>query len=122
MLTPRTLIAVVVGGIVGTLANSVAVSLAADIPLAGLILSPGRHGVAILVALALPVFFLRVGGIGAWVAALALLTIVPSVLAKTVFGVGAPWLFVLAVNEVYAVAATVTYVLIAGPGRATIQP
>ena len=42
--------------------------------------------------------------------ALVSLTVIPSLLAKTVFGAGAPWLIVLAVNLVYAVAATGVWV------------
>lgn len=122
MLTPRIALAVVAAGIAGTIANSIVVSIAAGLPVEGLILSLGRNLVAIAVAAALPVFFLRVGGIAAWVAGLAFLTVVPSVLAKTVFGVGAPWPFVLAVNGVYAVAATVVYVAVAGVGRAAAKP
>jgi hypothetical protein len=122
MFTPRVAIAVVVAGIVGTIANSIVVAIAVDLPLAGLILSPGRNLVAILVAAALPVFFLRVGGIAAWVAGLATLAMVPSILAKLVFGVAAPWPFVLAVNGVYAIAATLAYVAVAGVGRAAANP
>jgi hypothetical protein len=43
------------------------------------------------------------------------LTVIPSLLAKLVFGVGAPWLFVLGVNAVYALAAWATYLAIARP-------
>jgi hypothetical protein len=49
------------------------------------------------------------------VVALAALTVIPSILAKLVFGVGAPWLFVLGVNAIYAVAAWATYLAIARP-------
>jgi hypothetical protein len=47
------------------------------------------------------------------------LTVIPSILAKLVFGADAPWLFVLGVNAVYAIAAWVVYLAImrAGSGR-----
>ncbi|MGF1551952.1 MAG: hypothetical protein ACFBWO_05530 [Paracoccaceae bacterium] len=121
MLTPRVALAVVLAGMAGTIANSVVVAVALGIEVIPLTISPGRNLVAIAVACALPILFHRVGGIAAWVAGLAFLTVVPSVLAKLVFGVGAAWPFVLAVNGVYAIAATAVFVAIAGPGRAATK-
>lgn len=105
----RIAIAVVVAGIVGTLANSVAVAAAIGAPFAPLALSPGRHAVAILVAGLLPLIDRMWRGMAGQLVALALLTVVPSLLAKLVFGIGAPWLAVLLLNAVYALAAIVAY-------------
>lgn len=112
----RIILAVVLAGIVGTIANSIIVAALAPVPLTALILSPGRNAVAILVAILLPVIYAGLAGAGAAVLALAALTVIPSLLAKFVFGVGAPWLFVLGVNAVYAIAAWATYLALARPG------
>lgn len=118
MLTGRiilaVIVAVIVAGIVGTLANSVVVAALTPNEFVPLAISPGRNVVAILVAALLPLIYARLAGATAAVTAILALTIIPSVLAKTVFGVGAPWLFVLAVNAVYAVAAWAVYLAIAG--------
>jgi hypothetical protein len=111
----RIILAVILAGIVGTIANSVIVAALAPVPFADLVLSPGRNAVAIIVAILLPVIYTRLSGAGAAVLAIAALTVIPSLLAKFVFGVGAPWLFVLGVNAVYAVAAWATYLALARP-------
>jgi hypothetical protein len=48
-------------------------------------------------------------GVAAALIAIVALTVIPSILAVFVFGVGAPWSFVLAVNAVYAIAAWAVY-------------
>jgi hypothetical protein len=106
----RTLIAVVLAGVVGTAANSAVVSALIEAArFVTLATSPGRLTVAILVAALLPLIAARMAGASGALAAIAALTVIPSLLAKFVFGVGAPWGFVLAVNAVYAVAAWLTY-------------
>ena len=112
----RLVVAVVVAGIVGTIANSIIVAALAPNAFVPLALSPGRNAVAIAVAVLLPVIYVAMSGIAAAVVALAALTVIPSILAKLVFGVGAPWLFVLGVNAVYALAAWAVYLAIEGPG------
>lgn len=116
MFTPRRLVAVVVAGILGTIANSIVVAALTPNAVGPLILSFGRNAVAIIVALLLPVIFARLAGAAAWATGLVALTLIPSILAKTVFAVGAPWPFVIGVNAVYAVAAIVVYAVIAGTG------
>ena len=112
----RVILAVVVAGIVGTLANSVIVAALTPEAFVPLAISPGRNAVAIAVAVLLPVIYAVTSGIAAAAVALAALTVIPSILAKLVFGVGAPWLFVLGVNAVYALAAWATWLAIARPG------
>jgi hypothetical protein len=111
----RLAIAVVVAGIVGTITNSVIVAALTPNPFVPLAISPGRNAVAIAVAVLLPVIYAAMSGVAAAVAALVALTVIPSLLAKLVFGVDAPWLFVLGVNAVYALAAWATYLAIARP-------
>ena len=111
----RLVVAVVVAGIFGTIANSIIVAALTPNAFVPLAVSPGRNAVAIAVAVLLPVIYTAMSGIAAAVVALAALTVIPSILAKLVFGVGAPWLFVLGVNAVYAVAAWATYLAIARP-------
>ena len=119
MFSIRNLIAVVLAGVAGTIANSIAVSALMEAPLIGLILSPGREAVAILVALLLIPIFARMRRWQPWIVGILTLTVVPSVLAKTVFAVTAPWLLVLGVNAIYAVVATVVFTLVVR-GKAVI--
>jgi hypothetical protein len=115
MSVARVILAVVVAGIVGTIANSIIVAALTPNAFVPLALSPGRNAVAIAVAVLLPVVHAAMSGTAAAVLALAALTVIPSILAKLVFGVGAPWLFVLGVNAVYALAAWATWLAIARP-------
>lgn len=109
----RIIIAVVVAGVIGTLANSAVVAALTPNAFVSLALSPGRLTVAVVVAALLPAAFTLMSRWLAVVTSVVLLTVVPSILAKTVFGVGAPWDFVLMVNAVYAVAAILAYAFIA---------
>jgi hypothetical protein len=116
-MTPvRLVLAVIAAGIVGTIANSVVVAAWTPNTFVALAVSPGRNAVAIAVAVLLPVTYAMMSDTTAATVALAALTIIPSVLAKLVFGIDAPWSFVLGVNAVYAVAAWATYLAIARPG------
>ena len=113
ILTSRSLIAVVVAGIVGTLVNTIAVALVVSPDRLALALVPGRYAVAIALCLALPLLARKVGGLKFFAIGTVWLTVAASVLAKLVFGVGAPWTMVLGFNLVYAIAAMATYHLIA---------
>ena len=122
MLTGRTVAAVVAAGLVGALANTAFVAVVMQVAGLGyegaleLAARPGRYGVAIAVAALLPLLA-RLPGPLAWAAALVLLTAIPSLLARFVFGSAAPVVWVLAANLVYAAFATATYALIARRGR-----
>jgi hypothetical protein len=122
----RVILAVVVAGVAGTVANSVIVAALTPNEFTPLAVSPGRNAVAIAVAALLPVIYARISSVTAAILSLAALTVIPSVLAKLVFGVGAPWYFVLGVNAVYAVAAWAVYLAIARiggshPSRGTLS-
>lgn len=111
----RLALAVIAAGIVGTIANSVAVVFAfPDIDLIALLAKYGRFVVAIAVAALLPVIYSQMSGTSAIVTAIAALTIIPSVLAKLVFGIGAPWIMVLLLNLVFAIVAWAVYCWIMG--------
>lgn len=112
----RLILAVFVAGGVGTIANSVIVAALTPNELIPLAVSPGRNAVAIVVAALVPVIYARTAGAPAAMIAIAALIVIPSLLAKLVFGVGAPWLFVLGVNAVYAIAAWAVYLAIARTG------
>ena len=112
----RPILAVVVAGFVGTVANSVIVAALTPSEFIPLAVSPGRNAVAIAVAALLPVIYARTSSVAAAIISVAALTVIPSVLAKLVFGIGAPWHFVLGVNAVYAVAAWAVYLAIARTG------
>jgi hypothetical protein len=120
----RRIVAVIVAGVAGTIANSVVVAALTPNPFVPLAVSPGRNAVAIAVAVLLPVIYAATSGVAAAVIALVALTVLPSILAKLVFGIGAPWPFVLGVNAVYAIAAWAVYEAImrmggSRPGDAT---
>ena len=120
MFTPRTIAAFIVAGIVGTIVNSIAVSVSFGAPFLPLVFSFGREAVAIIVAILLPILFFRMPRLPAMCWGFVLLTIIPSILAKTVFAATAPWLVVLIMNGFYAIAAVATYIAITGPrGRRT---
>lgn len=106
--------AIVLAGIGGTLANSLAVSLGVGADFLSLALSPGRNGVAIAVAASLAFILPQVPGLWGWLFGFVVLTVVPSLLARYVFGVGAPWEALLLYNGVYAAAACLIYGAIAG--------
>jgi hypothetical protein len=113
-MTLRTVAAVVLAGVAGTLANALAAVIFLRPTLWILALAPGRYVVAILLMTAVPLLYRLVPG--AWGAALALLflTLAPSLLAKLVFGALTAWPVVLALNFVYALAALVAYRLVLG--------
>jgi hypothetical protein len=115
----RLIVAVIVAGVVGTVANSAIVAALTPNEFMPLVTSPGRNAVAIAVAGLLPVIYAVTSGAVAAIVSMAALTVIPSLLAKLVFGVGAPWPFVLGVNAVYAIAAWAVYWAIAriGNGR-----
>ena len=116
MFMVRIVVAVIAAGVVGTVANSVVVAALTPNAFIALATRPGRNAVAIAVAALLPVIYARASGATAAIIALVALTIIPSLLAKLVFGIGAPWPFVIGVNAVYAVAAWATYLVIAPRG------
>jgi hypothetical protein len=112
----RRVVAVIVAGVVGTLANAIVVAALTPNRFIPLALSPGRNAVAIAVALLLPAIYAMTSGTAAAISALSALTVIPSLLAKLVFGAAAPWPFVLGVNAVYALAAWAVYCAIARIG------
>jgi len=91
MTVVRLIFAVVVAGVVGAVANSVIVAALTPNEFIPLAVSPGRNAVAIAVAALLPVIYASTSSVAAAIVGVAALTIIPSVLAKLVFGVGAPW-------------------------------
>lgn len=113
----QTALAVVVAGVVGTLVNAAALAAVLDPARLGLALVPGRHLVAVAVCAALPLLRRRLRPPWFWAAAALWLTLAPSLLAKLVFAAQAGWEQVLIFNFVFALAALVTYWLIA-PRRA----
>lgn len=112
----RIVIAVIVAGIAGTLANSALVAALTPNEFAPPAASPGRNAVAVL----LPLLFATLPRLPAAAASLAALAVVPSILAKTVFGIGAPWGFVLGVNAVYALGALIVYTAIVRPTNRSV--
>ena len=113
----RLILAVIAAGIVGTVANSAVVAALTPNEFMSLVTSPGRNAVAIAVAVLLPMIYAVTSGAVAAITGVAALTVIPSLLAKLVFGIGAPWPFVLGVNAVYAIATWAVYRAIARMGN-----
>ena len=109
MLTTRNLIVAAIAGILGCIANSIAITALAGAPLMPLIFSLGREFFSILFALSLIPIFARMSGAAAWVTGFVVLEALSSLSAKLVFGAGAPWGFVLLVNGIYAIVAVAVY-------------
>jgi hypothetical protein len=97
-----------------TLVNALAAMLIGGPAKWELMLIPGRYVVACIVAALLPFIFRAMKPtLGVVVAAIAL-TGIPSLNAKLVLGVGAPWFNVLLLNAVYAAVAMLVYLAITG--------
>jgi len=111
--TVRVIVATVLAGVVGNVVNAVAASILVNPKLIDFAFMPGRYLVAILVAALIPLFMALVGGMPALLLSFVALMVVPSLLAKLVFGSAAPWILVLVLNAIYAIAAMVTYKAIA---------
>ncbi|MEM7633471.1 MAG: hypothetical protein AAF299_02850 [Pseudomonadota bacterium] len=112
MFSTRVLVAVVVAAVSGTLFNAAAVAIAVSPDRLALALVPGRYIVAIALCLALPFLSRLFDRLWFFISGVLWLTVAASVIAKLIFGVGAPWSMVLGFNLVYAIAAIITYHLI----------
>ncbi|NIA68247.1 hypothetical protein HBA54_06545 [Pelagibius litoralis] len=114
----RTILAVVLGGAAGTLANAAAAALFLNPDLfARLAAVPNRYAIGILFAAALPIIYRLIRGPAGAVVALLLLTLAPSLLAKLGLGAMTAWTTVLALNFVYALVTLIVYRLVVGGRR-----
>ena len=109
MFTLRNIIVAAIAGILGCIANSVALTAMAGAPLMPLILSAGREFWSIVFAMALIPIFARMSGGGAWITGFIVLNALATLSAKLIWGAAAPWGFVLIVNGVYAIVAVAVY-------------
>ena len=110
----RTILAVVLAGTAGTLANTLALVILIGPNLWHQALVPGRYGVAIALMIAVPFLYRWLPGFWGAVVALVFLTVAPSLNANLVLHMGVPWASLLAFNFVYALAALVVYRLVRG--------
>ncbi len=110
MWTTRNIIVAAIAGIVGCVANSIAITAVVGAPLLPLIFSPGREFFSIVFAMSLIPIFAKLQGAVAWVTAFVVLEALSSLSAKLVFGAQAPWSLVLFFNGIYAIAAILVYV------------
>ncbi len=113
----RILLAVVLAGIIGTVVNAFAASVIVGPAKLDFLYVSNRYLIAIGVALLLPLLNLFLSGHVWRIVALGLLILVPSLIAKQVLGVGAPWTMVLLLNGFYALSALVTYQIVSGKRR-----
>ena len=117
MFTTRTILVAAIAGVLGCIANSIAITAMAGAELMPLILSAGREFWSIVFAMALIPIFARMEGAAAWVTGIVVLNLLASLSAKLIWGAGAPWGFVFLVNGAYAVVATAVYALAVRPAR-----
>ncbi|PHR61289.1 MAG: hypothetical protein COA43_04745 [Robiginitomaculum sp.] len=111
MFKMKTLIYIVLAGIVGTIANAVAAAIIVSPEKLNFIYDLSRYGIAIFLALLIPVIYrIMPSALSRFLVSVLALTLGASLLAKLYFGVGAPWLLVLSLNLVYAVVTTTIYV------------
>jgi len=110
----KILIAVILAGIAGTVANAIAASIAIAPDKINFLYVPNRYLVAIAIAALLPVLYTQIGGMAGWALSFVALTTIPSLVAKLILGAGAPWDLVLALNAIYAITAIAIYRAIVG--------
>jgi hypothetical protein len=111
MFTMRNIIVAAVAGVIGCIANSLAIMAMAGADPMPLILSAGRQFWSIVFAMALIPIFARLSQVTAWIAGFLVLNALASLSAVYIWGAGAPWGFVLTVNGAYALAAVAVYAL-----------
>ena len=109
----RTVLAVLLAGAAGTLANAAAAGLFLRPDLfERLAVVPNRYVIGIVFVAAVPLIYRLLRGAWGAVLALAVLTLAPSLLAKIGLGVVTAWPTVLALNFVYGLTALVVYRLV----------
>lgn len=111
----RTLLAILLAAIVGSLATFVSANLLAGVPLDASLTRWGAYVVAILTVATFPFIYAAMNPAPAGVVCLIVATLVPTVLAQTVFASGdpQPWLVVLGFNAIFAIVALIVYNIIA---------
>jgi hypothetical protein len=109
--------AVVLAGVAGTIANAIAAGIVIIPSAIRLALVPGRYAVAVAVAALLPFIFRLARPSTGTLLGLVALTALPSLLAKLVFNAHAPWPIVGLLNAVYALAALIVYRVVANQTR-----
>ena len=113
---------VVLGGIAGTLVNSVAVSLVVGAPYLALVTSWGKYVVAIGTAALFIWFYHKTPHTVAAILSLVTGILIPSIVAKGIFGAGAGWAVVFFLNAIYAVVALFVYRSIHAFAKGTGSP
>ncbi|MGY9037030.1 MAG: hypothetical protein ACKVLA_04345 [Rhodobacterales bacterium] len=111
MFTVRNVILAAIAGVLGCIANSLAIAAMAGADPISLILSAGREFWSIVFAMALIPIFARVAGVTAWIAGFVVLEVLSSLSAVYIWGAAAPWNFILLVNGAYALVAVAVYAL-----------
>jgi len=110
----KMIIAVIIAGVAGTIANAVAASIIIAPEKINFLYVPNRYLIAIAIAALLPFLYTYIGGAVGWALSLIALILVPSLIAKLVLGAGAPWGLVLGLNGIYAITAIAIYRAIVG--------
>ena len=111
----RTLFAIILAGVIGSIATYVSVNLLTGAPLGDLVTQWGGYIVAVLVCATFPFIYAALNPAPAGVVCLLVATIVPTVLTVTVFaGANPPDLLVaLGFNVIFGIVALIVYNVIA---------
>ncbi len=110
MFSRRNVLVACLAGVMGCIANSLALAvMAPDASFLHLIFSAGREFFSVVFAMALIPIFSLTAGATSYLVAFVALNALASLSAKLVWGAGAPWSFVLFVNGIYAIVAIAVY-------------
>jgi len=113
----RIVLAVILAGIIGTLVNAFAASVIVSPDKLNFMYVANRYFIAIAVVALLPVLGMFLSGNGLRIVGLISLILIPTLIAKLVLFVGAPWGLVIVLNAFYAFGAYVSYLLLSGKKR-----
>jgi hypothetical protein len=110
----RSVVAVVLGGVAGTVANAAVAGLLINPALWKLATVPSRYALGIAFVALVPALYRLLSGAAGAAVALAFLTLAPSLLAKLALEALTAWPVLLGLNLVYALTALVVYRVAAG--------
>lgn len=109
----REILAALVAALAGTWVSAILAALVLPVSALSLMTRVDLYIVAVVATLTLIWLFRKLGPIGGWAAGLVVLTLLPSLLTKLIFGAASGWLLVLVLNAIFAVTALVVYRFVA---------
>lgn len=109
----RTLSAVIIASIMGTITNAITMAITVSPDRLNLALELDRHLIAIALCMVLPLLDKIVSKGWFFILGFIWLALAGSIIAKFILGVWAPWEKVLKFNMMYSLASMITYEIIA---------